>query len=67
MKYQHKCCVEIFNKGKGGKSKAIIEFGMDDNHPVIVFYKENTLTEFIQENPSLVNLQPVKLNEVEFN
>ncbi|KRX03380.1 hypothetical protein PPERSA_12659 [Pseudocohnilembus persalinus] len=57
MKYQNKCCVEIFSRGKIGKSKALITFGMNEQKPVIIFYKENTLIEYLEENKPLQSSQ----------
>jgi hypothetical protein len=42
LRYQNKCCVEIFSRGKRGISKALLNFGIENEKPVIIFYKEDS-------------------------
>ncbi|KAL4480829.1 hypothetical protein ABPG72_001698 [Tetrahymena utriculariae] len=55
--YQNKCSTELFSKGKGGQSKAIIQFHQDfTNGTYISFYHETPLNEFLNSNSPLNNI-----------
>ena len=61
VRYEQRCCMEIFKK-VDGKSKSLIEFGLHEGQPLIIFYKVNYLREFLLENPSLKNLKTIEHN-----
>lgn len=52
-RYQNKACKELFSQGKSGKSRSLMLFGVHQDKPVITFYKEDSLKEYLQRNPSL--------------